>query len=415
MIIRRVASCALAAGAVLLGLPAAAQAAVPAAPAPAASSTPATVVPSLSFSASPPYLVYDQSVTFTGTDTDVGTGMPIVGQEVDVYAGQGGTQLGSFTTDNAGQFSFTVTAGIGDAADLYEGLWAVAVANATTAAGTASFMPFVYLDGAVLGGLPYIVHAHYDSTIAVSGNVTFFLRDAGGATGTTTPLSGDTVTFVARGCWGDSGNGVCGPPPTYTGITDASGNFTVQVPAQFPEQYTVTAGDSPAVPSAWQETDVQYVGIATDHLPVRDHLIAQATTKPDIIAFTSCAHLGEPAGVPVAFFEDQGPLFNELSIQYAPSKSGPWTTLVTSPPRNEGGVVACSWPHIRKPRPGELYYRTTTPASTIVLAGASPAVRPTSAFQSAVSNLKLTPARLKSKGWVSVSGKLSTADPVPPA
>jgi hypothetical protein len=389
MRISRVAACAVAVGAVVLAVPAAAQASGQAAAV-------SPVVPSLSMATNPSSFRYGQPVTITITDTVQGTTTPIAGQQIEIYIGRSSNALEAPITDSNGKVSATVTAGLGPARDLNEGVSATAVANATTGSTQNSFRTSIIPDRVLLTATVSATRSSYGSAVTVTGHASF---DNGTKT---TPLSGDGITVTTlspTGCWGDTYDGYCPPEPTVTGTTDGSGNFSINQPVRFPEQYGVTAGYSPSEPSGWQQLPARVTFIVdTSNLPVVDSLFGNTNTY-GTIHFGSCVFLAT-YGIPI-YPPDQPP-YPDVHIQYASSARGPWKTLVTAKP----GAKGCAYLSHAAAHGRTVYYRTVTDATPGLLAGYSTPVLPLPVTRTSIHGFRVRPAtfragaRLRVTGWV---------------
>jgi hypothetical protein len=292
--------------------------------------------------------------------------------------------------------SVIVTAGVGPARDLNQGVRAIAVANAAAGSSQASFSTSIIPDRVLLTASVSAHNAIYGSAVTVTGHVSF---DNGV---TTTPLSGDVVTVTTlspTGCWGDTYDGYCPPEPTVTGTTNGSGNFRISQPVQFPEQYGVTAGYSPSEPSGWQQLPGSVIFIVdTSNLPVVDSLFGNTNTF-GTIHFGSCVFLAT-YGIPI-YRPDQPP-YPDVHIQYASSVRGPWQTLVTGKP----GAKGCAYLSHAAAHGRTVYYRTVTDATTGLQAGYSTAVLPLPVTRTFIHSFSARPitfragARLRVTGWV---------------
>jgi hypothetical protein len=350
--------------------------------------------PAVTIAASTTTLSYSQqSVTFTGQVTAYspeGLREGVASQVVTITDSDGGSWPA--TTDQNGNYSVTATPDLASGTGLAASFTASVSSSPTTAQATS---PGLELTGDV---------DPVQVTVALSKSVADF--------GTAVTLSG-TALQESDGIWLPLANSAIDVTGTdyYSGdsvqaipaTTDASGNFSLVLPAQPTTTWTANPAPSQYLTVSNSQLGLPNSATLTVVLPTRTTNLHIAYSPAGQVTASGCLGLGSA----VSSFSDLVPPADaDVYLQYSRTAGGPWRTLgsladgtgpscrgstgfggVTSPPALTG--------HYRIDFTGQLLYErsvsTTTYAATV----------PTR-----FSSFSITPRAVSGHGRIRISGVL---------
>lgn len=350
--------------------------------------------PTVTLSASVTTLSFSQqSATFTGQVTAYypdGSVQPVTGQQVAIDGADGDSYTA--TTDSSGDYSVTAAPAVYSDANLAESFTAsVAASSSIQSASSASVDLAAEID-------PVQV------TVSLSSSVAKF--------GAPVTLSG-TAMYQAGGIWLDLADTTIdvtgsdyysaasvGP---ITATTDASGDFSVALPAQPTTTWTANPAPSGYLSttsqpgSALPNSALLTVSLPTEvkSLDLKYNPLGDLTASGCLAlsaAVASFADLTPPSGAP-------------LSLQYAASRQGPWHTLgalgTSGAGCSEGTKFRTTFDsapvsaYFRVSFGGQLFYQPTVGQS--VHAATTP---------TRISGFSATPTSVSRHGRITVSGDL---------
>jgi hypothetical protein len=282
------------------------------------------VYPTVTLSVSPSTFSYGQTVTFSGTDIGLypdGSTAPVAGEII-------ANDEGSAVTNGAGQFSFTVQAGIGNGKYLGSLAEVYAAGNATMAAAQSkvvktSVAPLpVRFTGVTVAPSPVT----WPNGPSIVGTASY---ESGS---TWLPLADVSSEYVLLSIYGG------GPhyfyQPVFTLGTDSSGTFTASVPGPM----NTTSIELTMVPGPdkvqWFTSTPVTVELPVIHAATLFESFNRVPRSRGRIRLRSCVDVDTAWNMNILsdgpiIFVDPAELrpFPEAKFQYAATKHGPWRTV----------------------------------------------------------------------------------------
>jgi hypothetical protein len=315
------------------------------------------VYPTVQLTVSPTSFSYGEDVTLSGTDTGLypdGTTAPVAGQEIYGYGGQA-------ATNSAGQFSFTVQAGIGDADTLYGSVGVGGEANPTTTTGGSNLVPVsVILAPLRVTLAPVKSPLTWPEGAAFTGTVSYEI----GTSWLPFPNFNDLKGYV----YGTQGVGYGWLAAGSVTAANSSGDFTASYGAGNTTRYTVRPELSFFLVN-WFTPVAESVEVPVNHVETLFDYFTRTPESSGRIKFNGCIEDARRYG---RMFIDPSELkpFPVAQFQYSAKKTGPWRSVSGASKVKATRTVttryirACYQSATVKKPSGANWYRFLVPANT---------------------------------------------------
>jgi hypothetical protein len=350
--------------------------------------------PTVTLSASTTTLSFSQqSVTFTGQVTAYypdGSVQPVSGQQVTIEGADGDSYTA--TTDSSGDYSVTAAPALYSDASLTESFTASVAASSSTQPGSSAAVDLAaQIDPVEVTVTLSSAVAKFGSPVTLSGTAKY---QAGGIW---LDLADATIDITGSDYYSDASVG------PISATTDASGDFSVALPAQPTTTWTANPAPSGYLSTTSQPgTMLPNSALLTVSLPTEVTSLQLKYNPLGHLTASGCLALS-PA---VTSFPDlTAPSGTPLSLQYAASRHGPWHKLGAVAASGAACSHGTRFRTVFDSAPVSAYFRVSFGGQLFYQPAVGSSVH-AATTPTRISEFRATPRSVSRHGRITVSGEL---------